>query len=33
MTVTDWLDIGAGFDAQFAKATLSSALPNAPIAA
>ncbi|QFU30045.1 OmpP1/FadL family transporter [Brevundimonas sp. Bb-A] len=33
MTVTDWLDIGAGFDAQFAKATLSSALPNAPIPA
>ncbi len=28
MTVTDWLDIGAGFDAQYAKATLSSALPN-----
>ena len=33
MTVTDWLDIGAGFDAQYAKATLSSALPNAPIPA
>jgi long-chain fatty acid transport protein len=33
MTITDWLDIGAGFDAQFAKATLSSALPNAPIPA
>ena len=31
--VTDWLDIGAGFDAQYAKATLSSALPNAPIPA
>jgi len=28
MTVTDWLDVGAGFDAQYAKATLSSALPN-----
>jgi len=28
MTVTDWLDIGAGFDAQYAEATLSSALPN-----
>ena len=33
MTVTDWLDIGAGFDAQYAKATLSSALPNVPIPA
>lgn len=33
MTVTDWLDIGVGFDAQYAKATLSSALPNAPIPA
>lgn len=31
MTVTDWLDIGAGFDAQYAKATLSSALPNVAI--
>ncbi|WP_428154186.1 OmpP1/FadL family transporter [Brevundimonas sp.] len=28
MTVTDWLDLGVGFDAQYAKATLSSALPN-----
>lgn len=28
MTVTDWLDVGVGFDAQYAKATLSSALPN-----
>lgn len=33
MKVTDWLDVGAGFDAQYAKATLSSALPNAPIPA
>ena len=33
MTVTDWLDIGAGFDAQYAKATLSSALPNVPVPA
>ncbi|WP_306003101.1 OmpP1/FadL family transporter [Brevundimonas sp. C43] len=33
MTVTDWLDIGAGFDAQYAKATLSSALPNLPTVA
>ncbi|MEN5362448.1 OmpP1/FadL family transporter [Brevundimonas intermedia] len=33
MTVTDWLDIGAGFDAQYAKATLSSALPNVAIPA
>ncbi|MFN3435698.1 MAG: OmpP1/FadL family transporter, partial [Sphingomonas sp.] len=31
MKVTDWLDIGAGFDAQYAKATLSSALPNVAI--
>lgn len=31
--VTDWLDIGAGFDAQYAKSTLSAALPNAPIPA
>ncbi len=28
MKVTDWLDIGAGFDAQYAKAKLTSALPN-----
>ena len=28
MQVTDWLDIGAGFDAQYVKAKLSSALPN-----
>lgn len=33
MKVTDWLDIGAGFDAQYAKATLSSALPNVPVPA
>ena len=31
--VTDWLDIGAGFDAQYAKATLSSSLPNLPTVA
>ncbi|CAN5193468.1 outer membrane protein transport protein [soil metagenome] len=28
MKVTDWLDIGAGFDAQYVKAKLTSALPN-----
>ena len=33
MTVTDWLDLGVGFDAQYAKASLSSALPNVPIPA
>jgi len=30
MQVTDWLDVGVGFDAQYTKATLSSALPNLP---
>lgn len=28
--VTDWLDIGAGFDAQYVKAKLTSAMPNLP---
>ncbi|RZJ27439.1 MAG: long-chain fatty acid transporter, partial [Brevundimonas sp.] len=28
MQVTDWLDVGVGFDAQYVKAKLSSALPN-----
>ncbi|MFC7378731.1 OmpP1/FadL family transporter [Brevundimonas sp. GCM10030266] len=28
MRVTDWLDLGAGVDAQYAKAKLTSALPN-----
>ncbi|WP_420480207.1 OmpP1/FadL family transporter [Brevundimonas sp. FT23028] len=28
MRVTDWLDLGVGFDAQYVKAKLTSALPN-----
>ena len=28
--VTDWLDVGAGFDAQYVKAKLTSAMPNLP---
>ena len=28
MKVNDWLDLGVGFDAQYAKAKLTSALPN-----
>jgi len=28
MQVTDWLDVGVGFDAQYVKAKLTSALPN-----
>ena len=28
MQVTDWLDVGAGFNAQYVKAKLTSALPN-----
>jgi len=28
MRVTDWLDVGVGFDAQYVDATLTSALPN-----
>nr|WP_314436758.1 outer membrane protein transport protein [uncultured Brevundimonas sp.] len=31
--VTDWLDIGVGFDAQYAKAKLTSAMPNLPTVA
>ena len=30
--LTDWLDIGAGFDAQYTDAELTSALPNLPTA-
>ena len=33
MKVTDWLDVGVGFDAQYVDATLSSALPNLPTVA
>ena len=33
MQVTDWLDIGVGFDAQYAKANLTSNLPNLPTVA
>ena len=30
MQVTEWLDVGVGFDAQYADAELTSALPNLP---
>ena len=33
MKVTDWLDVGTGFDAQYVKAKLTSALPNLPTVA